>query len=351
MKIINNNPGPNHLSNLIACFENADEIIIVSPFISADITFFPFEKLSFLKKVTLITRLKSFTNDQYEKISFFLSLINYCKQKNIQLKILIDNILHGKVYIGAENGNLKEAVITSANFNKFGLEYNNEWGVWISEENLIKQIYQGILDRIVLEPITENDVERLSKELHKQPTKKKERETDLDLAKHLKKRVNPLNIQGNTTYWLKPIGVSGDYVPWGKAFSSLQTDLHFAKSPKGVHPGHIIITYAVGHRNILSIYKVISETKLSGINRWPYLVVGENLSPYYGDQWHLHSLTITNQKDEVLGNNLFNITPSGKNSYGSLMRSADKLKITSDFGEFIVNKIQSLDQKIAEAQQ
>ena len=117
-----------------------------------------------------------------------------------------------------------------------------------------------------------------------------------------------------------------------------------------MQPGHIIIAYAVGHGNILSVYRVISNWKATGVigSRWPYFVIGENLTPYYGDKWNKQSLTIGNQKDEVLKKGAFNITPSGKNSYGSLMQGADKLRITANFATYIIDKIETKDRKIAE---
>ncbi|WP_295673059.1 restriction endonuclease PLD domain-containing protein [uncultured Mucilaginibacter sp.] len=350
MQIINNRPGPNHRSKVADCFKCSDEIIIVSPFISADLSFFPFDELRHLKKITLITRLREFTRDQYEKVGFFVCLYEFGKEHSINIEILIDNVLHGKVYIGSNKGKFREAIITSANFNKFGLEFNNEWGVCINEESLIEQMAVGLFDRITLQPLTEEEVKVFKKELEKTPIKKGKKEVDLNLEKLLKKKPNPLQIPVKTIYWLKPIGVTGDIIPWGESFNSFHSNLHFSKRPTGIKQGHIIIAYAVGHRNILSVYRVVSDFKPSGSTRWPYFIIGENLTPYYGDQWHLHKITITNQKDEVLAKKLFNITPSGMNCYGSLMRSADKLNITSEFGKFLIDKVQLIDQKIAETQ-
>lgn len=348
MFIINNRPGPNHLNNLITCFKDADEIIIASPFISADLSFFPFDKFKLLKKITLITRLKEYTKDQYEKVDFFTCLYKFGEDNDVEIEIMIDNVLHGKVYIGCYKDKLKEAIITSANFNKYGLEYNNEWGVSIKDEAIINQLLKGLKENVILKPLTQTDLTVLRKELDKLPKKIERKETDLNLSKFLTKKENPLGLPTKTIYWLKPIGVTENIIPWGESFNSIKSNLHFAKRPTGVKLGHIIITYAVGHRNFLSVYRVISEFQPSGIKRWPYVVIGENLTPYYGDNWHRQNLTITNQKEEVLSKGLFNITPSGKNSYGSLMRSADKLQITPQYAMFIINKIEIINQKIAE---
>ena len=82
-----------------------------------------------------------------------------------------------------------------------------------------------------------------------------------------------------------------------------------------------------------SIYRVKSESYkvLKTKERWPYYVEGENLTPYYGEQWQKYNITISELLKEV--NGIFNATPSGKNSYGSLMRGADKLQITPEYGQ------------------
>jgi hypothetical protein len=68
-------------------------------------------------------------------------------------------------------------------------------------------------------------------------------------------------------------------------------------------------------------------------------VVGENLTPFYGTEWNNYNITIANQKQDALNAGITKLTPSGKNSYGSLMRGADKLKITKYFAGFLINKI------------
>ena len=158
-----------------------------------------------------------------------------------------------------------------------------------------------------------------------------------------------MQIESNVTFWLKPIGVTNDIIPLNQVFDEVDSDLHFSKlKPKGVKENDVLIAYAVGHLNILSIYRVKSEIKNTTIDndRWPYYVIGENLTPFYGQNWRNQNLTITNQKNEVLSRGLFNITPSGKNSFGSLMRGADKLRLTNEFGEYLVNKILEIDNRI-----
>jgi hypothetical protein len=203
-------------------------------------------------------------------------------------------------------------------------------------------------NNIVTEPITEEMVADFEKRVSLIPKPAKSPKYDLDLIGNLKLKENPLNIPSNINYWLKPIGVSDDIISHDRLFDEIDSDLHFSdKNPRGVKQGDILIAYAVGHKNILSIYRVNSEVKNTRDpkDRWPYYVTCENLTPYYGKDWSNHDITISNQKQAALKYGITNLTPSGKNSYGSLMRGADKLKITKEFADFIINQVINIVRK------
>lgn len=173
----------------------------------------------------------------------------------MEIEILIDNSLHGKLYICQKDNTFFKAIITSANFTSNGLSNNNEWGVWIC-------------------------------------------------------------------------------------------NVHFSrKRPSGVGIGDILIVYAVGDNKIVSITRVNSGIKHAGIkgDRWPYYVFVENLIPSYGKEWNKHNLTIFDQADEALNSGIKYLTPSGKNSFGAFRWGADKLRITEDFADFLINKIVDVD--------
>jgi HKD family nuclease len=347
--IVSNLTRNNHLSTLINLFANSDEIIIISPFISSDFNFFPFNKLSHLSKITFVTTLKPRTSDQYKKVKFMNQLFDFCEKQQISLNVLIENSLHGKIYIAKSGGEVLGAVLTSANFTRNGLKINNEWGISISDIPQILAIEKGILSKVVLEPILRQHIDKFLIEIKKQPIPPPTVECGLDLTNQIDLSVNPMEINSSFNYWLKPIGVSNDYIPWDATFDEIDKDLHFSKlRPVGVKVNDILICYAVGHKNILAVYRVKSEVKSTGKknDRWPYYVIGENITPYYGQVWNTKNVTITNQKDEAIKLGKFNVTPSGKNSFGSLMRGADKLKITTEFGQYLTRKIIELDNEI-----
>lgn len=348
-EIINNLTRENHFKRLIKSFKKSDEIVIISPFISTDKNFFPFQEFTNLEKIVLVTTLKPKSVDQYNKVPLFKYLYDLCRTNSIELEILIENSLHGKIYISKNSGKYIEAVITSANFTNNGLRLNNEWGTIIKDEIQIEQLQSNVLDKVFLRPLSLREINHFLDVLKKNPLPKQDNSIHLDLSKKLVFKSNPFKVSSKVNYWLKPIGVSGDFISFDRVFDEIDTNLHFSKTrPSGVKVNDILIVYAVGHNNIVSIYRVKSEVKSTKIqdDRWPFFVVGENLTPFYGQKWSIYNIGISNQRDEVVKKRLFDVTPSGKNSYGSLMRGADKLRITPEFGHYLIDKIVKIDTEI-----
>jgi HKD family nuclease len=350
-EIVNNQDASNHKLIVESHLRNCDEFIIISPFLSSDFNYFSFQKYSnHLKKIILITTLKQNLGDQLNKISFFDELLLFGHKNNIEIEILIDNSLHAKIYLFKKDSKYNCGIITSANFTRNGFSRNNEWGVLIDDSKTLGSVETRILSSIVFRKITRSDVNIFKKKIANVKPPKSEKENPIDLLSKIDIKTNPLNLSSKTTYWLKPIGTREDPIPWAKPFDRLEEYLHFSdKNPSGVKIGDILIAYAVLHKNILSVYRVTSKVFKDNTNkRFPYYVIGDNITPLYGGNWFNYNITISNQRDEVLARNLFDITPSGKNSFGSFMYGADKLKITKEFADYLIGKIIKED-KILEA--
>ncbi|SHG38655.1 phospholipase D family protein [Flavobacterium defluvii] len=345
--IINNLTRQNHLHQVNQIFKEAKSVIIISPYITKNIELINFEELVYLRKVTIVTTLKPFDKDQYSKISYFKELYKIFNLKGVEFEILIDNFLHGKIFIGENTDGSAKAIITSANFTDRGLRINNEWGILIEDAVEIRKVKNGIIEKIKFKSFNEQKIDECLDKINDIPKPKGEiNPIKLNLSLLFESRENYLQIETNATFWLKPIGVSHDTIPLSAKFDEVDSNLHFSKvKPRGVRRGDILICYAVGHLNILSVYRVNSELKNTGNenDRWPYYFVGENLTPNYGREWAKQHITITNQKNFFLQNTALNITPTGKNSFGSLMRGADKLKLTNEFGNFLMDKILKID--------
>lgn len=349
MNIINNRTNENHESNLLNYFKSSDEAIIVSPFLSKSFKFFGFTKVKHLKKITLITTLKNDYNDQLCKINFFKNFFEFGKKELIDIEILIDNSLHGKIYIFKKDNKYTNGIITSANFTRNGLKINNEWGISFDNSIEIEEITQNLISNIVLEPITETILNNLEIKFASNPPPKQLIVKTVDLVESLKLKSNPLLIPDKNTIWLKPIGSSEKFIKIDEKFSEAKHNLYFARHPRGVKVGDILIAYAVGYKKVLSIFRVISSVQITSntSDRWHYYLDCENLTRFYGNEWNKHNIHISDQKHSFVKQTKLNATPSGKDSYGTLQRGGDKLKITSEFGNYLINKIVIINKDIS----
>lgn len=194
METINNKTANNHKEVLFSSFKKSDSILIVSPFLSKHFTFFPFSKLSHLKEIILITTFKPRNDDLKGKINFFKEMILFCEKSNIRYNILIDNSLHGKLYICKKEEIYFEAIITSANFTLNGLKINNEWGVSVFDSSEIEQIVHLLLENIVFESITKQRIGIFEQEIAPHIKKKDKNNSEIDLSNFIIIKTNLLHL-------------------------------------------------------------------------------------------------------------------------------------------------------------
>lgn len=151
---------------------------------------------------------------------------------------------------------------------------------------------------------------------------------------------------GDLNYWLKPIGVTGDPITEDRTFEAIEEKLHFSKlKPKGVKVGDILIAYGVGARRILAIYRVTSQPQFDkSIQRWPWYVLGHNLTPRFGKNWAKHNI----YADSIRGQYLRRypqkpITKVGGTSFGGLNLGKDKLRLDPEFAQYVIKRITRLN--------
>src|SRR5438105_15785795 len=94
--------------------------------------------------------------------------MDFGNSQNIEIEILIDNTLHGKIYIG-KSRKLNRAIITSANFTSNGLRTNNEWGICIDDQDQILEIESDLRRNITLEPISRKRIKQFIEIISKNP--------------------------------------------------------------------------------------------------------------------------------------------------------------------------------------
>ena len=356
MKIIDNLNGDTHFDAFRALFIECEKVLITSPFLSESLFCEIFDlDMSKLKEFTLITTLKVGDPDQINKALVFKKLKEIKDSKGITVKILINNYLHGKVYI-FDKKQSRAAIITSANFTEKGLKKNHEWGVELSDTGIINGIENDIIGGAT-EELPFGKIDDLAERVQKYKDKNKlpSNKCDLDLSDFLESKGGILknHLEKAENVWLKPSGVSDAPIGEDEVFN-IDDRLYFAKRAIGIKEGDIIVVYGVGVRKILAIYIALSEVKKSTeeeINdenwkqRWPWYVFGKNITPKYGEIWATHELYI-----KELGRKYLSLFPAKNittysNSLGTLNYGADKVRLDRDFADYIIKEVGKLENK------
>ena len=141
MQLINNS-STSHLSVLKGLLSNSDDVLIASPFCYPDFTeFADVVASSGVKRVRVVTTLKE--DEIVGKIDALRSFCHEMNRIDVEWKLMIDNKLHGKVYVFMKDGKAKAAIISSANLTRNGMELNHEWGVQIDEAQMIDAVEMG----------------------------------------------------------------------------------------------------------------------------------------------------------------------------------------------------------------
>ncbi|HBC3855485.1 TPA: NgoFVII family restriction endonuclease [Vibrio parahaemolyticus] len=358
MKFVSNISGSHHddLQELIA--QGGNRLLITSPFLASNMAEF---LAGFIFKgircIELVTTFKANDPEQLTKPKQLLDFLEYFQEKypTIKTKIHIDNSLHGKAYI-ITNANEHQAIITSANFTNNGLKHNHEWGFLSTHSeqliNLVDEIYEAIEFR-------ELTLTQLRKAVafaeHYQSTKAweiKRPEADIDILPRVYSSESDSDKE--PLYFLKPIGTSEEPILLEdrQDFSDLHQNLHFSKKkPNGVTKGDIVITTGVGSGSLLSYFKVtgslflVTEEEIkqeSWKERWPWYMEGQNRSCDFGGSWWEYDIKRSEALEEF--RRLFPdipVTKSGNFTLGTLNFGNDKVQITKEFGEFLINKIET----------
>ena len=262
MQIIENFSCHNHYDCLLALCKQADELLIASPFCFPNFEMFVsnVSKKGSTRKITFITTMKN--DEAVEKIDSLLSFRKATKEHGINWQIRIDNMLHGKVYIFKNNEVPFAAIITSANLTQHGLKQNHEWGCLVEDTKVIGCMEKQLLVDANIE-LTSDKLELIKKRADKTREegwkKVKQQEIQIDDILSLPQ------IPNGTRFFIKPIGSNNHKIFDGDYSEKFQKQ-HFAnRLPKAVRVGDILITYAVGARKIISVFKVMSSPKHTNI--------------------------------------------------------------------------------------
>jgi len=338
------------------------KFIIVSPFLASEMNVF-LDQFDFrnINEIDLITTFKPREVEQLTKPFQLKEFLGHFKSKypTIKVSINVNNDLHGKLYI-AKDHELK-MILTSANFTQNGMMINHEWGVLISENEVIDNAIEDIYNNIDYPEISAHQIDKacaFATEYIKQ-NKPDPREKVVVVGDILESVYSDSDIKNTEPkYFLKPIGHSENPITLEseRDFSELLQKLHFSKKmPKAVRKGDYIITTAVGAGSLLSYFKVTgSITKSTDeeiqnhawIERWPWYVEARNHSTKFGKNWWKHNLRRQDLlKDFKSQFPNVAVTFAGGDGLGTINRGNDKVRLTKEFGEFLIKRIQELEPK------
>lgn len=356
IKIVSNT-ADSHLSfiqNLVA--KKASRLIIASPYLASNFEKF-LQKFDFscCSEIVLFTTFKPNDYEQLTKPFQLKSFFNFMANSYPKAKVVIhiDNSLHGKVYVSSfENESI--ALITSANFTNNGLQNNHEWGLATNKNEVIATLLDELFDAIEYPSITLNQIAkaclfaehymRTNSEWNRKP------EIESDILGTVYSVGNPENL--DPQYFLKPIGVSDSPILHKdkRDFSELHQYLHFSvRRPKGVRKGDIVITIGVGGGALLSYFIVtgalqhVSEEEIKNDlwkARWPWYMEGRNQAQEFSSKWWTHDLQRNDLLEEFKSSMPdIPVTEAGGFSLGTLNRGNDKVRITKQFGQYLISKI------------
>lgn len=352
------NTGDDHLSELKKLISgNADRLVIASPFLASDITSllreFSFQKI---RKFELVTTFKPKDPEQLTKPFILKDLFEHFSENcpHTKLQVHVDNALHGKIYI-ATSDNSRKMIISSANFTRNGLSNNHEWGLVTNNNEIIDNVITDLFDSIEYQDITYTQIKRACLFADQYNRDHPDWEKKPDIYSDILDSVYSVEDESNTNpqYFLKPVGVSESPILLEdeREFTDLHENLHFSKKkPKGVKKGDVLITVAVTAGSLLSYYKVtggMQEVTQEEIardqwkERWPWYMEGRNLSPQFGGEWWVHNIQRKDALNEFLEKHPgVPVTSAGGFSLGTLNYGGDKVKITKEFGDFLISKIE-----------
>lgn len=356
--IVNNlDSNAHHLSKLKQLFSESDEVLIASPFLMTDFgSFFAdLRSISTVRKLDLITTLCPKNPEQIRKVRSLVSLLEVPEIKNKHLKctVSLNNRLHGKVYIFWRNQLPISAIISSANFTNTGLIHNHEWGIEISEPTVIDKLQKDIRNAIQYPNISRKQIVALYEKVNEfQSTNrtKEELQIALSLVNEIPDKARHIPQTSELKYWLKPIGYTEGPVEDGRYFGNEEQELNFStQKPTGVQYGDILIAYGVGNGKILSIYRCISlpihatDEEIEEddwLKRWPWYVIGENVTPNFGSRWWNHKLYLSSLAEEYLRRDpKASLTWRGNNSLGGIQFGKDKIRLAPEFAQYIIAEV------------
>ena len=343
-----------------ALLDACDECLLVSPFLSADFTYF-FSRVSLVgTSVELISTCAARGDDQlvkpYSLRSFGQTVQNVT---GVWPTIGLDQRLHSKVYVFRLKGQPFAGVVTSANLTESGLRKNHETGVLLQSQEMLTQLESTCRRSVDYVNLAEWQIDKLCQTADIMLRDfKLGGSREIGLKSILNHYATPsagnreTTLRSSASYYIKVSGVRDrPILPEQRVgISEPHTRLTFAKEPKGISLGDCLLEVAVGGACFLSYYACASaawefsdEEKAynSDHERWPYYVYANNLSLHYGADWYenpiFYDQVVNDYKKEHPN---APVTAAGANHFkGAIQMGHSYIKVTNAFGEYVRRRI------------
>ena len=284
------------------------------------------------------------------KVSSLQSFQSEAQKLKIRNKLFINNRLHGKIYLFKNKKTNQSAIVTSANITHNGLSRNHEWGCCLSDVYTIDNLEQTIISTIQYE-LTESVIHSIRLKLdeynNEHPKQTKQKPT-VNINDFIIPHIFKVDLDSNTRIFIKPIG-STDKPIYNGDYSKEKEQYFSKKRPKAVRKGDYLISYGVGSRKIISIFKVTNDEPIYSGNiddRWPWYVEVDNITPKLGVQWFNENLYIMDIANEYIEKFALNITNNGGYTLRALQWGVDKIQLDHNFGTYLMELILNIENKI-----
>lgn len=339
MIVLSNNGEYNHYNILTKYSKMADRIIIVSPFLAMDM---PRLLLGMptIKYVELYTNLDGYGMAD-NVLSAICGLYKYGFDKGVSISVKYNNRLHGKAYLLYDGNEEKGCIITSGNFTDNGLKTNHEYGVFIDNEIMQRELRDKIYSLDCVELLYK---EALDLKIKADEYTKKHPVEKIPVFKASDYIRDKMILPDNCRYFLKPLGNAAR--PVGTGYTIIEDNqIGFSKKPSRISKGDILICHGVKVGNVLGICKIMGseakkETAFAG-DRWNWKLATSCISEKYSLHWWDYDIKTSDLADEFnkLKKKGEHITMAGGDTINALQFGHQYIEITREFAQFIMDSI------------
>lgn len=357
MQIITNDKTHNHFGKIVQMSNGADTLIIASAFIAGDLSVI-FERMPTIRYVTIYTNMSGYS-DGAEKVISLYEFCQYCKSHNIDLIVKSDDCLHGKVYLfykSRKNGIPEEKgfIISSGNFTINGLRNNHEYGVMVEDVEQQKEL-ADLINKIKTYEVTEEQLTILVEQAkkYKQKLEKMPPIPKFNVDKYVNlKPSKKSNVK--TQYFIKPLGTSTEPFEIGQSLKE-NDQIGFGDIVNSIHRRDVFLCHATGPQMIVGYYIVNCDKqfihKTDKNDRWPNKFDVICKSVPFSKKWWEYGLKTEDLKEQFLRENPGkHITQNGGedkkggDTLGSLNFGSERIEITEEFANYIIEKIPDIQE-------